>query len=481
MPAPKEDLIVAGDIGLQQQQQQQEHHNGNHKGQMDDSVENAAMDDTLQHHRHHNHGKNRPGSRFHYSNLYNKERYPTDDDHNILESHHDLESQLFPFQNEMDENTKQILQEYANSIRNPFYETNPNVLSNLPYDIYDCPTHPPSNYPYEYPLMDILSNWNPNNTTFDSIHHRPKIYAAICRFDYTKPNHIQKALNYRNAEVPFVLRNDPSVLSVVQRWNTPNYLSNLLNQGVEKKYKNEYSETNHLMYFRNPTTTSSSSSRDQDKNDPRRKSKMWKDWKPPMSEVYLTYDEFVEKASQPLEEMTYDKPHWYFRVNAKTTTHQKKKNKQQSHFLFDELPFFQSIKNFYIVDPQQTRGINCRFGMNGNIAEAHFDGSRNFVMIFGGERRYVLSHPKHCPNLALYPARHPSGRHSELNWSDPDIVSHPEFKNAKGNEVVLQAGDVLYLPTHWFHFIISLNLNWQCNARSGITDHYRDYVEECGF
>lgn len=113
--------------------------------------------------------------------------------------------------------------------------------------------------------------------------------------------------------------------------------------------------------------------------------------------------------------------------------------------------------------------------------ENHFDGSRNFIALLKGERRYLLSHPNQCPNLALYPRGHPSGRHSAVDWSKPDLIKYPEFQNALVNEVVLQAGDALYLPTHWFHHIVSLDLNFQCNTRSGINDDYADVIHKCGF
>lgn len=102
-------------------------------------------------------------------------------------------------------------------------------------------------------------------------------------------------------------------------------------------------------------------------------------------------------------------------------------------------------------------------------------------MVLGGERRYILSHPDQCPKLALYPKEHPSGRHSAVDWSDPDLVTFPEFAEARSNELVLQAGDVLYLPTNWFHHIISLDLNYQCNARSGINPEYQVPISRCGF
>ena len=76
---------------------------------------------------------------------------------------------------------------------------------------------------------------------------------------------------------------------------------------------------------------------------------------------------------------------------------------------------------------------------------------------------------------------HPSGRHSSIDWSDPDYGKHPEFAESLGNEIVLQAGDVLYLPTYWFHYIISLETNFQCNTRSGINNDYAQDLSDCGF
>lgn len=35
-------------------------------------------------------------------------------------------------------------------------------------------------------------------------------------------------------------------------------------------------------------------------------------------------------------------------------------------------------------------------------------------------------------------------------------------------ETVLKAGEVLYIPSFWFHYIISVQKSAQCNARSGV-------------
>ena len=106
------------------------------------------------------------------------------------------------------------------------------------------------------------------------------------------------------------------------------------------------------------------------------------------------------------------------------------------------------------------------------IAENHFDGSRNVVAVMGDERRYILSHPNQCEILVLYPRSHPSKRHSAVDGSDVDWENIPKFQDAEVNEVVLQTGDVLYLPTNWFH---------QCYNQSGVLTEYMDTIYQCGF
>lgn len=83
--------------------------------------------------------------------------------------------------------------------------------------------------------------------------------------------------------------------------------------------------------------------------------------------------------------------------------------------------------------------------------------------------------------MSLYGSSHPSARHSSFDWSTGDASSFPETfaKNAQGNEVVLEAGDAMYLPTFWFHYIVSLELNFQCNTRSGIGMENSKSIQEC--
>jgi len=322
----------------------------------------------------------------------------------------------------------------------------------------DCPPTPSPDYPKTFRMKKIITNWNPDDTE-----PRKKIYQGICRFDYVKDHH--KILAYRNAEKPFVIRDDPRVLRTVERWNDPTYLHRLLG---DTDYRTEYSLNNHFMYW----------------NMGRKETP--KDWKPPTDMIKMSYPDWFEKANVTDDKLGRDNPHWYFRLigsgrnSGKNNRHKNnRRSKESSENLFDELPFFQPKKSVYMVNPTEQRGIHCRFGMRGVIAENHYDGSRNMVALLGGERRYILAHPDQCTPLYLLPKSHPSGRHSAVDWSNPDWEEFPDFAEAKANEIVMQAGDVLYLPTFWFHYIISLEINFQCNTRSGMEYGYKKDIDRC--
>ena len=72
---------------------------------------------------------------------------------------------------------------------------------------------------------------------------------------------------------------------------------------------------------------------------------------------------------------------------------------------------------------------------------------------------------------------------TQVDWSDPDLDAYPEFPKTKAHEAILQPGDVLYIPTNWIHYIVSLNVNIQCNTRSGTKDRAGDMhaLKKCGF
>jgi len=318
----------------------------------------------------------------------------------------------------------------------------------IPYDVRDCPLSPGPDYPMSWNVLDVLDHWNVDDSDITST----PIYHGLCIFDMERDT--DKINGYRELEVPFIIQNYTEVQRTAERWmSSPEYLKNLIG---DETMRTEYSKNNHFMYWKTPKIS-------------------LLDWEPPTDNIQLPYEEWLENAEQ-LQRSTVDQTtqeHWYFRLNGLY---------KKASYLYDELPYFNPLhESPLLIEPKENRGINCRFGMKGVIAEAHFDSSRNFIVLMGGQRRYILAHPDQCTNMELYPKDHPSGRHSRVNWSSRDLRdSDRPFAHARVNEVVLQAGDILYLPTGWFHFIVSMNINFQCNARSGSTQTYAKPLKSCG-
>ncbi|KAL3922370.1 MAG: hypothetical protein SGILL_002242, partial [Bacillariaceae sp.] len=338
-----------------------------------------------------------------------------------------------------------------------------------PYDIYNCPPVPPFGYPFQWNLLhDILAQWPADDTEPPA---SSTIYQGLCVFDYEKD--YEKALRYRNEELPFIVKNDPAVAQTVERWNTPYYLEALLG---EQKQGAEQSANADFLYWTTVNTH-------RDKN-----------WKPPTTLLEMTYSEWLQKADLQDDALLQPgMPHYYFKVVGCAGASGSESRMPCSMlsggehvpYLTDELPFYtQTRSSLYIkdtVEGAQTKAINCRFGMKGVKATNHFDGERNMITVLKGTRRMILAHPNQCSKLALFPFGHPSARHSKVDWSHPDLTEFPEFEDAMANEVVLEAGDSLFLPSLWHHFIVSMSLNIQCNTRSGLdTKHVKD-IDACGW
>jgi hypothetical protein len=248
----------------------------------------------------------------------------------------------------------QRMRDFVDSIKENTYT--PIMKHEMIYDIYNCPEYPPPNYPMAWNVRDVLENWPPDDTSTI----RPHIYQGLCVFDHETER--QKAINYRVAEVPFVVQNDPQVLRTVERWNQPAYLQELLGK---TKYRTEFSHDNHFMYWQKPTKKM------------KEKGRVPEDWEPPTHMTRMKFESWLEHANVTDKALLQpNRDHWYYRLIG--CGEMGDCDRDSSEYLFDELPFFQPREenNLYMVEPRKQKGIHCRFGMEGVIAENHFDGSR---------------------------------------------------------------------------------------------------------
>jgi len=71
------------------------------------------------------------------------------------------------------------------------------------------------------------------------------------------------------------------------------------------------------------------------------------------------------------------------------------------------------------------------------------------------KKRFRLFDPGQFKNLYTFPLFHACDRQTQVNLDNIDYEKFPNIANANGWECVLNPGDVLYLPSYWYHHVTS--------------------------
>jgi hypothetical protein len=342
------------------------------------------------------------------------------------------------------------------------------------YEYPDKLTEPPAHlgdYPPLEPLADIMNRWPQ-----DDIDHPPTPFKEVLiHFDYQNPDDMAAAENFRDSKLPFKLVNVPEVSQAGLRW-TDEYLSDQFDtkdSHVKHAYKAasgtcQESPDNFFAFFT---------------PQPWRVGAMGI---PPTRNNDWTFHKWVKHARYADSvSLSPQQPHFYWQagVDKEERTFPKK----DWTFISRDLPGFSSpTKTFFVFEPESQKGIQCRFGERGVTAATHFDAGRNMVAMVTGAKRYILSPPNQCRNLGIVTARgNAIFRHSLLNFGHINHLNDQQQQNgtnmsdeerawlersgqALAIDTVLKAGEVLYIPSHWFHYITSLQKSAQCNVRSGV-------------
>lgn len=109
-----------------------------------------------------------------------------------------------------------------------------------------------------------------------------------------------------------------------------------------------------------------------------------------------------------------------------------------------------------IVDAETTLSgaVKLWIGPAGTLTPLHFD---QHSILFGqvfGRKRFWLIPPFDAPRLYLR-----RRFYSAVDMEAPDLIRYPRFAGARVTEVVVEPGDLLFLPAGWFHGVRSLDVS----------------------
>jgi hypothetical protein len=117
---------------------------------------------------------------------------------------------------------------------------------------------------------------------------------------------------------------------------------------------------------------------------------------------------------------------------------------------------------------------NVWIGSEGNVTRCHYDMQDNLLAQVVGRKRVTLFP---SGNLrSMYP-RSPFANKSNFSRVDvmrPDFERFPRFRGVGAYQTQLDPGDMLYIPIHWFHHVVSLdaaisiNFWWRAHPRQSL-------------
>jgi len=366
--------------------------------------------------------------------------------------------------------------------------TYPDLLFDLP-DVA-------SDYPPLEPLKDILTRWPQDELDNPYMPFEEK----LLHFDFMDPVQREAAIKFRDNNLPFKVYNVPELSRAGEKWIDDDYIADSFRQSLREKPKGKDLLKNPVAETKDGTKKrliTGVGGRAQESNDNFFVFFVNAHWdvstmgSPPTMDNDWDYKKWAKHARYADHiSLPWNEKHYYWQSGVDMS--ERFAPEDNKSFISKDLTMLGSAEpNFFMWNPQKNKGIQCRFGERGVTAATHYDQGKNMVAMVVGAKRYILAPPKACPKLGIETDKHhPTFRHSVLNFghlsrlenNDDEITDfEKEWLRLAGDspaiDTILKAGEVLYIPSHWFHYITSLQKSAQCNTRSGVD---REGTEEFG-
>jgi hypothetical protein len=128
----------------------------------------------------------------------------------------------------------------------------------------------------------------------------------------------------------------------------------------------------------------------------------------------------------------------------------------QSHALQD--PAMEGLWDDLRLDPElfddsaRTDAVSLWMGPRQTVTPLHRDQKSSFLVQIHGRKRVMLVSPLYTAKLY-----NEHGGYSNVDPEKPDIARWPLFAGVPVQTALLEPGDALFLPIHWWHHVRSLS------------------------
>ena len=116
--------------------------------------------------------------------------------------------------------------------------------------------------------------------------------------------------------------------------------------------------------------------------------------------------------------------------------------------LLDDLPPLPDL----FESPPRSDDVSIWIGPAGTLTPLHHDWSNAAFAQVRGRKRFHLVPPWHASRVG-----NREGRFADVDCETPDLSRHPRFAGARIYEVILEPGELLFIPVGWWHQVRALD------------------------
>jgi Cupin-like domain len=115
------------------------------------------------------------------------------------------------------------------------------------------------------------------------------------------------------------------------------------------------------------------------------------------------------------------------------------------------------------VDEGKYYAVNFWFGPGNNFTPLHYDAANNFLTQIRGRKQVMLCPPREIARLYPFPFSYVGNHISQVNVASPDLTQFPAWAHADRALLELDPGDMLFIPTYWWHAAWGIDQNMSIN------------------
>ncbi|WOD43382.1 cupin-like domain-containing protein [Hwangdonia lutea] len=126
--------------------------------------------------------------------------------------------------------------------------------------------------------------------------------------------------------------------------------------------------------------------------------------------------------------------------------------------IFNYYPHLKNAIDFSFFETyNKINDVTAWIGPSNTVSGFHNDTGKNMYAQIKGKKMFILSSTKF--NKKMYPSdKYINGAvASQVDINNFDEIKFPKFKDVKFSSITLEPGDVLHVPSKWWHYVQSLD------------------------